>query len=132
MPNVLNRRTRHLQQQVAEMSWAVPQVVGERMTRMMLAGARPSARDQHEFQKMGAEKLAAFCESWQALGQQTLHAQQEMSVAWMQSFTTWPTSLWPANHLTQAAQAAALGILGAGLAPVHGRALSNARRLAKL
>ncbi len=131
MPNTVKRRTDRLQQQVSEMSWAVPQVVNERLTRMMLAGARPSATDQREFQKMGAEKVAAFCESWMALGQQMLHAQQEMSQAWTSSFTQFPTSQWPANRMTQAAQSAALGILGAGLAPVHSRALSNARRLSR-
>jgi hypothetical protein len=131
MPHNVKRRSHRLQQQVSEMSWAVPQVVNERMTRMMLAGALPSAKDQQEFQKMGAEKVAAFCESWMALGQQTLHAQQEMSAAWMSSLFELPSGQWPAKRLAQAAQSAALGILGAGLAPVHSRALDNARRLGR-
>ncbi len=131
MPNNVMRRSHRLQQQVSEMSWAVPQVVNERLTRMMLAGVRPSATDQQEFQKMWAEKVTAFCESWMALGQQMLHAQNEMAAAWTSSLTQLPTGQWPANRMAQAAQSAALGILGAGLAPVHSRALSNARRLGK-
>lgn len=131
MPSAMNRRSRRVQQQVSEMSWAVPQVVGERMTRLMLAGTRPSAQDQQEFQQMGAEKVAAFYESWMALGQQMFYAQQEMSMAWLSSLMHLPTDQWPNQRMAQAAQSAALGILGAGLAPVHSRALSNARRLAK-
>ncbi len=131
MPHNVKRRSLRLQQQVAEMTWAVPQVVNERVTRMMLSGARPSATDQLEFQEMSTEKVAAFCESWMALGQQMLHAQQEMSTAWASSMTQFPTDQWPANRMAQAVQSAALGILGAGLAPVHSRALNNAHRLGK-
>jgi hypothetical protein len=131
MPNTVKRRTRRLQQQVSEMSWAVPKVVHERMTRMMRAGPLPSARDQQEFKNMGAEKVAAFFESWMALGLQTLHAQQEMSSEWLRSFTQWPVDQWPAQRMMHAAQAATLGVVGAGLAPVHSRALSNARRLSR-
>ncbi len=131
MPSAINRRSRRLQQQVSEMSWAVPQVVGERMTRMMLAGAQPSAKDQQEFHQMGAEKVAAFCESWMAIGQQMLHAQQEISLAWVSSLMHIPMGQWPNRRLTEAAQSAALGLFSAGLAPVHRRALGNARRLVK-
>jgi hypothetical protein len=131
MPSNAKRRSDRLQKQVSELSWAVPQVVNERVTRMFLAGARPSAKDQHEFHKMGAEKLAAFSESWLAIGRQTWRAQQEMSLAWINSFTQWPVGQWPANRMAQAAQSAALGILGAGLSPVHSRAVGNARRFAK-
>jgi hypothetical protein len=132
MPSNVKRRSHQLQQQVSELSWAVPKVVNERMTRMMLAGALPNAKDQQEFQKMGAEKVAAFYESWAALGQQMMQAQQEMSSEWINSVMHWPASgQWPATRMAQAAQSAALGILGAGLAPVHSRAISNARRLSK-
>jgi hypothetical protein len=131
MPSNVKRRSQQLQQQVSELSWAVPQVVNQRMGRMMLAGVLPSANDRQEFQKMGAEKVAAFYESWTALGQQMMRAQQEMSLAWVSSLTQWPTGQWPAQHMAQAVQSAALGVIGAGLAPVHSRAIGNARRLAK-
>jgi hypothetical protein len=131
MPSNVKHRSERVQQQISEMSWAVPQVVTERLTRMALAGVAPNARDQQEFQKMGAEKVAAFCESWMALGQQMMLSQQEMSLAWVNGFTQWPSGQWPANHMAKAAQSAAMGMLGAALAPVHSRAIGNARRLAK-
>jgi hypothetical protein len=134
MPSNVKGRSQRLHKQVAEMSWAVPQVVNQRVSRLLLAGVQPSAKDQEEFQKMGAEKLAAFCESWAALGQQMWVAQQEMSATWMSSLNPWsvsPEGHWPANRMMHASQSALLGILGAGLAPVHRRAVGNARRLAK-
>ena len=47
-----------------ELSLAAPQVVAQRVTRMMTAGPNPSARDQQEFMRMGNEKVIAFYESW--------------------------------------------------------------------
>ena len=127
----VNRRTQRLNQQVTELAWAVPQVVNERMTRMMFAGPQPSANDQREFHMMGQEKVSAFCESWMAMSQQMVRAQQELYLSWLNSFTRFPANAWTPAKMTQAAQSATLGVLGAGMAPVHSRAVSNARRLRK-
>lgn len=50
-----------------ELSWAAPQVVAQRVSRMMTAGPSPSARDQQEFYRMGNEKVVAFYESWMGM-----------------------------------------------------------------
>ena len=125
----VRRRTHRVNRQVSEMAWAVPQVVHERVSRMLLAGAQPNARDQREFYKMGAEKVAAFQESWVAVGLQSLRAQQEIATAWMHAAMSLPLNPWAFNRVAEATQAATLGLMGAGLAPVHGRAVGNARRL---
>lgn len=111
------------------MAWAVPQVIQQRVGRMIAAGPMPSAVDQREFYRMGAEKVAAFQESWMAAGVGVITAQQEFALAWMQAMMTLPCQPQSIKQLFSAGHAAALGVVGASLAPVHGRAMGNARRL---
>ena len=129
-----SRSSRALAAQTSELAWAVPQVVGHRLARIANAGARPSARDRKEFARMVAEKQAAFTESWQAMAWQALRSQQSLAAALARAAT-------PASSRRKAAastlalqmqlQQAALAMLGKGLAPVHRRAVGNAKRLAK-
>lgn len=116
------RRAKPLPLQMAELALAAPQVVAHRVTRMALAGATPSARDQREFHQMGAEKLAAMGEAWFAMWVQAFHAQQQLALGMLRTATLPSTSA-----LTRAG----LGVLGHGLAPVHKRAVANAKRLGK-
>ncbi len=64
-----------------ELGIAAPQVIAQRVQRMLTAGPVPSARDQREFLRMGSEKVTAFQQSWLAMGltwwQQSLQAQQQ-------------------------------------------------------
>ena len=117
----------------ADLSLAVPQVVSHRLTRMALAGSTPSARDRKEFQRMVAEKNAAFAESWHAMALQAARANQALAMSMAHSF--WSATLWgkrPSAHaVATQMQNAALGVLGKGLAPVHRKAVANAKRLAK-
>lgn len=113
-------RAKPLPLQMAELALAVPQVVGHRLTRLALAGAAPSARDRREFQRMGAEKAAAFGESWLAMWMQAAQAQQRLALAMVTGM---------ALPSTAALTRAGLGVLGQGLAPVHRRAMANAKRL---
>src|SRR3954454_21310068 len=53
--------------QAIELALAVPQVIAHRVGRAALAGPFPSPRDRRELQRMGAEKVAAFYESWNAM-----------------------------------------------------------------
>jgi hypothetical protein len=121
-----HRSSLKLARQTGELALAAPQVVAHRVTRMLLAGAQPSARDRREFTAMGAEKVAAFQESWMAMGMQAWRVQQQMAFAWWQAlFTPWARARapqWPQ---------AMMGVLGQGLAPVHRRAVANARRLGR-
>lgn len=115
-----------------ETAMAAPQVVAHRMGRMATAGASPSRRDQKEFTGMVAEKQQAFVQSWMAMATQTLRLQQQIwSSLWTVGLTPW--SRKPAASLAAArrVQSAAVSIAEKGLAPVHRKAVSNAKRLSK-
>jgi hypothetical protein len=128
------RKAARLGTQASELMLAAPQVVAHRLGRMALAGHRPSAKDQREFHRMSAEKLAAFGEAWQAMTLQMLKSNQQLAASMMRSW-------WPAKRggthaaaMTQAATAwlhAALDILAHGIRPVHRRAVANAKRLGR-
>jgi hypothetical protein len=118
--------------QAVELAVAAPQVVAHRMMRMALAGGTPSARDRREFGLMGAEKMAAFQESWTAMWLEAVRAQQQFSLSLLQPlWFPWAVA-WPSQRSSAARlQRAALGVLGQGLAPVHRRAVANAKRLGR-
>jgi hypothetical protein len=126
---------RKLAQQTLGLSLAVPQVVAHRVGRMAAAGARPSARDREEFTRMGAEKVAAFYESWAAMGQAAFKAQQSMWLAMMRNAALAPWGMAkPASILPTSAALAqhSLRVMSQGLAPVHRRAAANAKRLGRI
>lgn len=115
----------------AQMAFAVPQVVAHRLTRMAAAGPTPSRRDQKEFKLMGAEKMAAFSESWSAMALQAAHANQQLAAACLYSlWSPWTTGKSAARAMEQW-QDAALDVFGKGLAPVHRKATANAKRLGR-
>lgn len=121
------RRTRSqaaLALKAAEVAWAAPQVITQRLTRMAVAGAQPTAADKREMHRMGAEKSAAFFESWAAMGFEALRWQQKMMMSMM-------TPAWLGGGRAPNAQRTLLSMMGRGLAPVHRRVTSNARRLGK-
>ena len=94
----------------------MPQVIAHRALRM----------DGKEFQRMGAEKFLAFGESWNAMFVQAAVENQRLALSAIQAFWfPWLPRPSASKQLTRAA----LGIAGAGLAPVHRRAVANARRL---
>ena len=77
---------------------------------------------------MGAEKFVAFGQSWNAMVMQTMIENQRLALSAMQAFWfPWR----PRSSTSKQLQRAALGIAGAGLAPVHRRAVANAKRLRK-
>jgi hypothetical protein len=129
------RKAARLSKQTSELMFAAPQVVAHRLGRMAVAGPRPSAKDQREFHRMGAEKVVAFGEAWQAMTLQMLKANQQLAASMMRSW--WPALTSPggakALPLTAAFawQHAALDILGQGMRPVHRRAVANAKRLGR-
>ena len=111
---------------------AVPQVVAHRVTRMALAGPTLSDRDRKEFQMMAYEKHAAFAQAWSDMAMHAFRANQVLMASMLRSFFT--PFLYKGPSAASAAaqiQNAAIGVLGKGLAPVHRKAVSNARRLAK-
>ncbi len=112
---------------------AVPQVAAHRVTRMALAGPALSDRDRKEFQMMVNEKHAAFAQAWKDVAMHAFRANQALMASMLRSFFT-PFSYRRRPSAASAAaqvQNAAMGVLGKGLAPVHRKAVLNARRLAK-
>ena len=132
MPSGRRRKSLSLLAKSAELAIAAPQVIAHRVTRMAIAGPTLSARDRKEFQLMVAEKMAGFGEAWSAMVLQTIRANQTLAVALFRAF--WAPSLRRRASTTAVAaqlQSAALDILAKGLAPVHRKAVANARRLAR-
>lgn len=124
--------TLRLATQTAELSLAAPKVVAQRVARMARAGAAPSAADRREFTRMGAEKVAAFWQSWFAMG---MAAWQQSCTLWARpcgwTATAWAPRARPAASAMGKVPEAASRVLAAGLAPVHGRAVANAKRLTR-
>ena len=79
---------------------------------------------------MVAEKNAAFAESWNAMAVQAVLANQALTAAFFNAFLDAARGRRPsaARSATQF-QRAALGVLGKGFAPVHRKAVANAKRL---
>jgi hypothetical protein len=128
-----SRRTRNsvaLAIQGMELGLAVPQVVAHRLLRIVAAGSRPSAHHWREFWLMGTEKIAAANESWNAMLLEVFRANLEFALSfnpylWLRVTRTMRSSKAAARHIERAA----LAVLTKGVAPVHGRAVANARRL---
>ena len=127
MPPRHKRQSTSVIVKTTELARAVPQVVAHRVTRMALAGTSPTARDQREFRQMGAEKMAAFTESWNAMATQAFRANYLFATSFWRSWLAGKPSPLSGSQLHNAA----LGVLGKGLGPVHRRAVANAKRLAR-
>ncbi|MFT3857500.1 MAG: hypothetical protein QM742_08395 [Aquabacterium sp.] len=101
-----------------QLGTAVPQVVSHRMARMALAGPVLSARDQKEFTAMVVEKQVAFANAWFGMASETLLMQQRMMWA-----------CWSGRY--PSASEVAHAVAAKGIAPIHRKAVSNAKRLAR-
>ena len=77
---------------------------------------------------MSAEKTAAFTESWNAMNRQAIRANHALAMSFFRSFWKGGPS---ASAVAAQMQSAALGVLGKGMAPVHRKAVANAKRLAR-
>lgn len=132
MPINQNRNVFSLAIKATELAYVVPQVVAQRVMRMAMAGPLPSTRDRKEFQTMNSEKAAAFAESWSAMAAQTLRVNQALSMAYLRAcYLPFLGNRATAVTVFTQLQSAAISILAMGLAPVHGKAVANARRLAR-
>lgn len=131
MPSRRPRKSSALATKLAELSFAVPQVVTHRVARMAMAGQTPSARDKKELELMVAEKKVAFGESWRAMSLQAAVANQTLALSLFKS--VWlPTRRKPSMaSVTSQIQRAAVGVLSKGVEPVHRKAIANAKRLAR-
>ncbi len=132
MPGSVRRRRKCVATQASLLALAVPQVVAHRVALMVSAGANPNARERLELHRMGAEKVAAFGESWNAMAVQMIRANQELALSFMRLWLSpWRGGLPSLARSTQQVRSAALGVVSKGLAPVERRATANAKRLGR-
>lgn len=125
-----NRKAVILAVKTNELALAAPLVVAHRLTRMALAGRTPSRRDYREFTRMGTEKVAAFQESWNAMISQSIRMQQDIVASMWRSFLfPWLNCAAFATLPKIDLPHATLRVLSSGMAPVHRRAVANAKRL---
>jgi len=126
------RKTRSVTKKAVELAVAAPQVVAHRVMRMAIAGPTLSERDRKEFNLMVAEKKTAFAEAWQVMAVQSVRANQTLAASFFRSM--WSPGGWgnaSAGKMAAQVQGAALGVLEKGMAPVHRKAVANAKRLAR-
>jgi uncharacterized membrane protein len=114
-----------------ELALSVPQVFAHRVTRMALAGSHLSDRDRKEFQIMLNEKHAVFAQAWSDMAMHAFRANQAFTASMLPFFFTPFSYMRAAASAAAHVQNAAIGVLGKGLTPIHRKAVSNARRLAK-
>jgi len=132
MPIRRQRKTAALITKAAELALAVPPVVAHRVARMTIAGPVLSERDRREFARMSEEKAAAFRESWTAMATQAVRANQALAESWLRAFGSPSPKRKPTvRSMARQMQSAALGVMGKGMAPVHRRAVANAKRLGR-
>jgi hypothetical protein len=108
---------------LAELGLAAPQVIAHRVLRMALAGPTMTARDRKEFTGMVAEKQTAFAQAWMGMFAEGVRLQQQLALS------LW-TAATPRQHAARA-RSAGSRIAAAGLAPIHRKAVANAKRLAR-
>ncbi|MBL8470907.1 MAG: hypothetical protein KF778_22225 [Rhodocyclaceae bacterium] len=121
-----------LAEKALELSIAAPQVVAHRVTRMLTAGPMPSAEDREEFMTMGSEKVVAFSEGFAAMCVEAMTVQTQAAQSLLDLPLSHPDDLHKA--VDEAVRSHAEGVtkvLDAGLSPVHAKAVSNAKRLAR-
>jgi len=123
------RNTRRATRQAIELAAAVPAVVAHRMSRLALAGPSPSARDRKEFQKMGAEKVAAFYQSWNAMFAEVVRANLRFCFSPL-FWSPWGLGT-SGGRRTRHLESTALAVLTKGMTPIHRRAVANAKRLGR-
>jgi hypothetical protein len=99
---------------------------------MANAGATPSMRDQREFWLMGFEKVLAFNQSWIAMCAEAGRINQRVALSMLQAFwTPWMSAMPGLGSGAARWQQAAFDIAHKGVAPIHRRAVANARRLSR-
>lgn len=108
---------------LAELGVAAPQVVAHRLTRMALAGPALSARDRKEFTGMVVEKQVAFAKAWMDMLTEGVRMQQQLALSMFTAATP--------QQRSARARAAASRVASAGIAPIHRKAVANAKRLAR-
>lgn len=132
MPRRTFRQASSLARKTSELSLAAPQVIAHRLARMARADTWSWSGDRDELFGIVAEKQVAFAQSWLAMLTEVASIYQRLALSAL-SATAWP---WPPSNARLAAgarqaQKSAIAVAAKGLAPVHRKAVANAKRLAR-
>lgn len=111
--------------QLFELGMVAPVVAATRLSRMAIAGTRPSARDRREFSGMVIEKPTAIAHSWAAMWTEAWALHAQLAGAWM----WWSPTAASHARLARTASDGFDRIVAGGIAPWHRKVLANARRL---
>lgn len=126
-----HRKSQKLAKQTTDLAIATPQVIAQRMAKMMMAGPNPSTKDIQEFYSMGTEKVLAAQQSWFAMSYEITRANQQMMTSMMTAmWMPWTASSAPLFSPVDY-QRSMLDIMNKGIAPIRKAAVSNAKRLNK-
>jgi hypothetical protein len=131
MPNRTSPRSSSAARKAAELSLAAPQVIAHRLTRMALAGPVLSSRDRKEFTGMVREKQLAFTQGLVGAWIEVARVNQAMLLSAMTSLWSLQSPLARARASARQMNSGVNTVTDKFLAPVHRKAVSNARRLAK-
>jgi hypothetical protein len=121
------RKPQALAIQAIELMFAIPQVVSHRLARLSRDGQSLSPRDRRELYLMGAEKIEAFYESWNAMLLEVLRANLKLTLAFW--CAPWTGRMRVPGLSSRRSRRSALSVLESGLDPFHRRTMANARRL---
>lgn len=111
---------------------ATPQVMAHRLTRLARSGGQPSAADQREWFGMFNEKWVAFNQSWAAMYTLAVSQQHRLFRQLLAGAGRGPLGVARAlQHSSAEVSADVTRMLHSGLAPIHAKAMANARRLSR-
>ena len=118
--------------QSVELALTAPLVISQRLAQLASLGNAPTAQDYRELNLMWTEKLFTFGEVWLAAGRETVRYQQKV-LATSAGYWMMPWLLPQAMLHASIAHSPASGerLLRKTMAPIHGKVLANAERLAQ-
>lgn len=114
-----------------QMLAASAQVIGQRTSRMALAGPMPGARDRAENTLMVTEKIDAFSNAGMRAMRTGMALQGELAKLWMSGLSASPGE-WQ-KHMAQSQKLSAQTARAWAdvMQPLHAKATANARRLSR-
>ena len=126
------RKKGNMNDDMMQLAMAAPMVVFQRMTRMVLAGAYPSARDREEMGRTSSEKVDAFTESWNNTITRMTQANINLGFDVMRAaWAPWNQTPGLVNAAAARFGNAATANMEQYLAPARRRAVANAKRLGR-
>ncbi len=126
------RKKGNMNDDMMQLAMAAPMVVAQRMIRMVLAGAYPSARDRKEMGRMSSEKVDAFTESWNTTITRMTQANINLGFDLMRAtWSPWNQTTGLMNTAAARFGNATTASMEQSLAPARRRAGANAKRLGR-